>query len=254
MNDTKDKNKSYYHAHESAYKSIKQNGYVGWGNVKTIDELGDSETNDYLRLCVKKWISSPSGKKALDLGCGTGTTAFVLSSLGFEVLGIDISKTAIEMAKELAFKQNLKINFTTGDILELGLLDEKFHLIYDSHCLHCIVFEDDRMKVLKGIYESLKPSGVFILDTMVVEDDFNSSFGQPTLRFDENYILWHKTNNSELRGVVNFQEQEWCPQRRIYPSTKILEEVNIAGFTILDKKLDKQEEGNPWMLRLVLGS
>ncbi|NOT80336.1 MAG: class I SAM-dependent methyltransferase [Bacteriovoracaceae bacterium] len=253
MNNIKDKNKSYYHAHESAYKSIKQNGQVGWGNVKTIEELGDDQTKEYLRLSVKNWISLPAGKKALDLGCGTGTTAFVLSKLGFEVWGIDISETAIEMANDLAIKQNLKINFSNADILELGLLNEKFHLIYDSHCLHCIVFEDDRMKVLNGIYESMLPSGRFILDTMVIEEDFNSSFGFPTLRFDENYILWHKTNNSDLRGVVKLQEQEWCPQRRIYPSMKIIEEVHSAGFTILDKKLDKQEEGEPWMLRLVLG-
>jgi 2-polyprenyl-3-methyl-5-hydroxy-6-metoxy-1,4-benzoquinol methylase len=252
MNTTTEK-KSYYHAHESAYKNIKEKGYVGWGNVKTIEDLGDHETNQFLISSLNKWIIEPSGKKALDLGCGTGTTAFVLSKLGFDVTGIDISETAIEMAQELSLQQKLSINFTVGDILELPSLKESFQLIYDSHCLHCIVFEEDRMKVLNGVYNSTSDSGLFILDTMVMDEYFDATGGVATLRFDDDFILWHKTNTANARGVVEVNGQLWCPQRRIYQSSKVLEEIEQAGFIIKDKRLDKQGPGDPWMLRLVLG-
>ena len=157
------------------------------------------------------------------------------------------------MAQQLSLQQQLSIKFTVADILELTSLKESYHLIYDSHCLHCIVFEEDRMKVLKGVFASILDSGIFILDTMVMDEDIDPTGGTPTLRFDDDYVLWHKTSTASARGVVDIDGQLWCPQRRIYPSLKILEEVKKAGFVIKEQRLDKQEEGNPHMLRLVLG-
>ncbi len=244
--------KSYYDAHESGYKEIKSKGYVGWGNVKTLEELGDPKTLEYLRSSVNQWVDSPAGKNALDLGCGTGTTAFTLAKLGFAVTGIDVSETAIGMANELAVKQNLKINFEIGDILELQKRNEKFDLIYDSHCLHCIVFEEDRSKVLAGVKASLAESGVFILDTAVVTNNSNPTGGIETLRFDNDYILWHKTKPSTARGVVEVDGQHWCAQRRFYPSAKVKEEVVQAGFTIKSVYFDAQDESGHGMLRLIL--
>lgn len=246
--------KSYYHAHESAYKKIKENGYVGWGNVKTLEELTSQSTHDFLKSTISNWINIPIGKKALDLGCGTGTTAFTLAQLGFEVSGIDVSETAIELANDLAKKQNLKIHFQVGDLLLLKQLEEKFDFIYDSHCLHCIVFEDDRKLALDGVRHVLNQRGIFILDTMVLGDNTIATGGIDSLRFDEDYILWHKTNSNNYRGIIEVNGQNWCAQRRIYPTEKIMEEVKEAGFKVLSESLDKQESTDPWMLRLVLST
>ena len=38
--------------------------------------------------------------KTIDLGCGTGNYAIYLASQGFDVTGIDISPSAIKIAKE----------------------------------------------------------------------------------------------------------------------------------------------------------
>ncbi|MNJ91263.1 Ubiquinone biosynthesis O-methyltransferase [compost metagenome] len=245
--------KSYYHAHESAYKQLKAKGYVGWGDVKNVDELGDETTKEYLRSTIAENVPVVSGKRALDVGCGTGTTAFTLAKIGFVVTGIDISETAIQMGRDLAEQQNLDIQFVAGDVLELEKLNEKFDVIYDSHCLHCIVFEEDRSKVLAGAKKSLMDSGIFILDTMVMPEEgrYNPADKFDTLRLDENFILWHKTKPSEDRGVIEIDGQHWCAQRRIYPLQKIIDEVAAAGFKVISKRLDPQE-GNVSMLRLVL--
>jgi 2-polyprenyl-3-methyl-5-hydroxy-6-metoxy-1,4-benzoquinol methylase len=244
----------YYHAHESAYKNIKEKGYVGWGNVKTLEELNSKETHDILKSIVKEWIIDPKGKKALDLGCGTGTTAFTLAKLGLEVSGIDISETAIELAKTLAKKQNLKIQFQVNDVLLLKQLSDKFDFIYDSHCLHCIVFDDDRRRVLDGIRHVLNDGGIFFLDTMALGDNTIATGGLESLRFDDDHILWHKTYSYNYYGIVELENQNWCAQRRIYPSGKILEEITQAGFKIHSESLVKHEPTAPWMLRLVLSA
>ena len=244
--------KTYYHAHESAYQQIKSNGYVGWGNAKTLNDLGDAVTKQYLLDTVQRFFPETQGKKALDLGCGTGTTAFMLAQMGMDVTGVDISDTALEMGRDLAKQQNLNIHFTKADVLQLETLKQKFDLIYDSHCLHCIVLEEDRHKVLAGAKQALNPGGIFILDTMVVPNEpHNLVESFAPLRFDEDYILWHKTKTADYKGTIELNGQAWCAQRRIYPSHVVMGEVAKAGFVVISDRLDAQP-GNPSMLRLVL--
>lgn len=244
--------KSYYHAHESAYQQIKAKGYVGWGEVKSLADLGDPTTNQYLAQKIAKYFSMAKGKSALDLGCGTGTTAFILAKQGFETVGIDISETAIEMGKDLAKQQGLEVKFVAADVLNLNSLSQKFDFIYDSHFLHCIVFEEDRKKVFSEIKSVLKPAGVFILDTMVMpKQNIDATGGIETLRFDADFILWHKTKASKDRGVIQLDGQHWCAQRRIYPAQKVLSEMTDAGFVIVEQQLDEQID-KVSMLRLVL--
>jgi len=244
--------KSYYHAHELAYQKIKSKGYVGWGNASNLADLGDNKTNAYLDQMLKNYFPDPATKFALDLGCGTGTTAFAMSKYGFETTGVDISETAIEIGKDLMMQQNLKVDFIVGDLLNSDYLNKKFDFIYDSHFLHCIVFEEDRRKVFDGIKNLLSSGGIFILDTMVLPEGNKSLTLIPEeLRFDQDFILWHKTKPSTDRGVVEFKGQHWCAQRRIYPIEVVMNEINEAGFQVLEKQIDTQL-GEPSMLRLVL--
>lgn len=246
--------KAYYDAHESAYKEIKEKGFVGWGNKQSLADLNDAKTLEYLKSSISDWVGQERAvRNALDLGCGTGTTAFTMAKMGFDVTGIDISETAIGMARDLAVVQNLNIQFIIGDILRLKELNQRFDLIYDSHCLHCIVFDEDREAVFSGVKESLAENGIFILDTSVMNASWNPESDFDSLRFDENYILWHKTKPSQNRGVIEVDGQHWCAQRRFYPAAKIMEEVTQAGFKVISQFLDLQNDGESDMLRLVLG-
>ncbi len=55
--------------------------------------------------------------KTIDLGCGAGNYAIYLASKGFDVTGVDISPTAIKMARENAMKKGVKSNFIVADVL-----------------------------------------------------------------------------------------------------------------------------------------
>ncbi len=162
--------KTYYHAHELAYQQIKSNGFIGWGNAKNVTDLGEATSKEYLTRTIKKYCAHQASMSALDLGCGTGATAFILAQNGLRTTGIDVSETAVAMARDLARQQNLDVQFISGDILDLGALNQTFDLVYDSHCLHCIVFEDDRKRVFDGIKTILNPRGILIVDTMVMPE------------------------------------------------------------------------------------
>ena len=60
--------------------------------------------------------------KTIDLGCGAGNYAVYLASIGFEVIGVDISPTAIKLSKENAKRKGVKSSFIVADVL--GNLDE----------------------------------------------------------------------------------------------------------------------------------
>jgi ribosomal protein L11 methylase PrmA len=46
--------------------------------------------------------------KTVDMGCGTGNYAIYLGSLGFDVTGFDVSKSAVKIAIKNAKKKNIK--------------------------------------------------------------------------------------------------------------------------------------------------
>ena len=79
---------------------------------------------------VKTFLFNKLFKKTdsiLDLGCGAGRTTLALYKQGFEnILGIDLSETAIKNAKKLAKQQNLDLTFMIANALSLPFEDNSF--------------------------------------------------------------------------------------------------------------------------------
>jgi len=100
--------------------------------------------------------------KTIDLGCGAGNYAIYLASIGFDVTGIDISPSAIKMAKEKAKKKGVKCNFLVADVLgDLDEVKETFDFAYDWELLHHI-FPEKRKKYVKNVYRILNPGGKYL--------------------------------------------------------------------------------------------
>ena len=111
---------------------------------------------------------------ALDLGCGVGNYALYLASQGFQVTGIDISKTAIEIAQEKAQKLKVDCNFVVADVFgELSDIGINFDFIYDWELLHHI-FPEKRKNFLKNVHNLLNPGGIYLSVSFSVKDP---SFG-----------------------------------------------------------------------------
>lgn len=98
--------------------------------------------------------------KALDVGCGKGRNSVYLAKRGFDVDGVDFSKTSIEMAKQIAKEQSLEVNFLCQSIFDFEGKPESYDFIYDSGCLHHMK-PHRRNQYLKTILKYLKPDGYF---------------------------------------------------------------------------------------------
>ena len=119
----------------------------------------DSGQPDSHLLAVTESYGLNSGK-ALDIGCGTGTNAIWLEGAGFDVLGLDLSSTAIEQARAKAVAAGASCRFLTTDFLAEEVPGGPFDLVYDRGCFH-VFDEPERSRFVARVAQLLAPNGVW---------------------------------------------------------------------------------------------
>jgi len=78
----------------------------------------------------------------LDAGCGEAAVSLYLAERGFITVGLDMSPTAIELARAEATKRGLtNASFEVADISSFGGYDERFDTIVDSTLFHSMPVE-----------------------------------------------------------------------------------------------------------------
>jgi SAM-dependent methyltransferase len=78
--------------------------------------------------------------RALDLGCGTGTTSVYIASKGWDVTGVDFVPRAIRRARTRAETARIPVAFLVGDVTQLHKLPigPGFDLLFDQGCFHSL--------------------------------------------------------------------------------------------------------------------
>lgn len=122
---------------------------------------------DFANMAVT--LALPPGSRVLDVGCGSGWLSEYFARLGYEVKGIDISPSLIEMSRErvtrvpygVDHETPLRCTFAVHDI-ELEPLAEKFAAIVCYDSLHH--FEDEQ-SVIRHLAAMLPIGGqLFVLE------------------------------------------------------------------------------------------
>ena len=100
--------------------------------------------------------------RTIDLGCGIGNYTIYIATKGFNVTGIDISTSAISIAKKKAKEKGVECNFLVVDIVS-NIEDFKinFDFAYDWELLHHI-FPEKRQKYVENVYKILNPKAKYL--------------------------------------------------------------------------------------------
>jgi len=69
---------------------------------------------------------------AVDIGCGAGTEIAYLAAKGWNAVGVDLSRTALNLAK----REHASVSFVRADVLSLPFPSGAFHLAVDRGCFH----------------------------------------------------------------------------------------------------------------------
>jgi 2-polyprenyl-3-methyl-5-hydroxy-6-metoxy-1,4-benzoquinol methylase len=97
-------------------------------------------------------------RRVLELGCGDGVNAVFMASRGCQVTAVDISPTALELAREKQRAVGVDIEFVEGDVFELDPSREPYDFVFDRGMFHHLqVFRFEDYKNL--VADRLVPNG-----------------------------------------------------------------------------------------------
>jgi SAM-dependent methyltransferase len=132
----------------------------------------DPSTDDASRRpqTIKKstrWIAEKTGggagRRLLDLGCGPGLYCSEFCRLGYDVTGIDFSKTSIERAERNARESGEQIVYMHDDFVAADL-PGGFDIVTMIYGAFCVLSNDERDLLLWKLRKILKPGGYFFFD------------------------------------------------------------------------------------------
>lgn len=104
-----------------------------------------------------------SGKSVLDIACGEGYGSFTLAGRAGSVVGVDISRDAIQRATSRYFRDNL--TFLTGSCVKVPIEGRAvFDIIVSFETLEHLSSLEQKM-FLAEMKRLLKPGGLFIVST-----------------------------------------------------------------------------------------
>jgi len=113
-----------------------------------------------------QYLQIPEGGKLIDIACGKGRHAAYFNSLGFDVVGIDLSPNNIRLAKK---KASLTLQFSVHDMRKT-YHKENFDIATNLFTSFGY-FEKytDEQKAINAMASNLKSGGFLVLDFMNAE-------------------------------------------------------------------------------------
>jgi ubiquinone/menaquinone biosynthesis C-methylase UbiE len=140
-------------------------------------------------------------ERVLEVGCGTGTTAFKLADCVGAYTASDLSEQMIDIALEKATAaDDTKLRFLKAALSDLPEDDAPYDAVLAFSLLH--LTEDPRAAVAQ-IAERLRPDGLFISKTVCL-GDMNPVFRLiiPVMRFFRMAPLVHFLKAQELEAII----------------------------------------------------
>ncbi len=181
-------------------------------------------------------------RTAVDLACGTGSVALLLSQMSYRVTGVDMSEEMLTVAQQRAQEAECSPLFVCQKLQELRLPRGVDLAVCALDGLDYILDPADCCEAIRRVYKALNPGGIFIFDVNTPEK-LRAMDGQVFLDEDDDvYCVWRgefdeKTNICSY-GMDLFQRQgnTWhrsFEEHREYAYTpeQLTGYLKAAGFT-----------------------
>lgn len=157
-------------------------------------------------------FSGYAGQKFLEIGCGAGIDLARFAKGGAAVTGIDLSTTAIELAKKNFHLRGLEGDLRVMNGEALTFQDRSFDVVY-AHGV--IQYTADAQRMINEAYRVLKPDGLFV--GMVYNRrgwlNLMSKFFHVGLEHEDAPVL-KKYTMKQFRGLLSrFSEVRLVPER-----------------------------------------
>lgn len=201
--------------------------YKVWFNSPYYHQLyfkrNEEEAKAFINRLIE-YFNPPHQSLMLDVACGKGRHSKILSYLGFDVTGIDLSFDSIREARQ---SETDYLHFYQHD-MRLPFWINYFHYAFNLFTsFGYFNSEREHYNAIRTIANSLKTNGVLVLDYLNVH-------------YAEDHLV-HKSD-TEINGV-NFYLTKWYDETHFYKKIVVEDDVleeplifqeKVAKFTLGD--------------------
>ncbi|WP_043536479.1 class I SAM-dependent methyltransferase [Saccharomonospora cyanea] len=147
--------------------------------------------------------------RVLDAGCGTGEHTIHLTRLGYDVLGVDFSEVAVDLARRNAERHGVPARFQVADMLE-PTHTEHFDTVVDSALFH-VFAPDDAARYARALHRVCRPGAWVHVLALALTDEpgFGPRISDTAIReaFTEGWRL-DGLDRSRYRAVARGEPAE----------------------------------------------
>jgi 2-polyprenyl-3-methyl-5-hydroxy-6-metoxy-1,4-benzoquinol methylase len=170
------------------------------------------------------------GKKVLEIGCGIGTDLINFARIGAQVMAMEISETALEVARERAkiLNHENKIRFYLGNAEQLThfLPPEKYDLVYSFGVIHHSPHPE---RIIEQIRHYVVPGSM-------VKITLYNRYSWKTLWIMLNFAKG-KLQHWPVIVARHSEAYHGCPITHTYTRSQARELLEKAGFRVTDLKV-----------------
>lgn len=163
-----------------------------------------------------------AGNSVLDLGCGNGRLLKAAPAVNFDYLGIDTNQQLLDQARS-TFPA---VRFTLSTMQDFDFGQSGWDRIIAIASFHHLTTAEERIEVLKRIYQGLKPGGKLVMTNWRL---WQRRYWSAFVRWWPHKIVWNDTfitwNNQFPRYYHAFTERE------------LHQLLRSAGFTDIETRV-----------------
>jgi ubiquinone/menaquinone biosynthesis C-methylase UbiE len=214
-----------------AYKGLPMEGPIARWYAKTT--FRDLKRH---KLMAKQLVEKiPANGKVLEIAPGPGYFCIELARLGnYQITGLDISKSFVEIARRNAAEAGLKINFQEGNASAMPFEDNTFDFTF---CQAAFKNFSEPVKAITEMYRVLRPGGLSVIADLrrdaLPEDIEREVKGMGLNRINEILVKW-TFDQMLLKSAYSAEEMKKMVSQTPFRKCKI--NVEGVGFQVLLEK------------------
>lgn len=210
-----------------AYKGLPMEGMIASWYAKTT--LKDLKRH---KLMAKQLVEKiPANGKVLEIAPGPGYFCIELAKLGnYQITGLDISKSFVEIARKNAQEAGLKIDFRQGNASNMPFPDESFDFTF---CQAAFKNFSEPVRAIAEMHRVLLPKGIAVISDLrrdVSPEDIEQEIkGMGLGRINETLVRW-TFKRMLLKSAYSVENMGFMISRTPFGKGRI--EVDGVGFQV----------------------
>ena len=205
----------------------------------TKENKPQSDTVRFVQFLKKEEKINLEDLHILDLGSGAGRNSFYFAELGCRVVGLEISKTATEIARQNAKKAGLSIEYKKQSIGEKFPVDDNsIDIVLDVTSSNSLT-ESERGAYLSETNRVLKSGGYFFIKALCKDGDDNAKY------LLKNFSGLEK--DTYIMPELGLTERVWTKEDFVTTYSKYFQILNLEKKTSYPKMNNRSYKRNFWI-------